>query len=321
MKESSSPDNSKKKQHAYLVSSAVNIILPPLKLVAGIYGHSSALIADAVNSISDVVANTVVYVFLRLSSKPRDRDHSYGHGKYETIASLFISMMMLVAGILIVAQGVATFYNYFHSGVLPDQPGIFALIIALFTMVVKEITYRYTKSMAQQTHSDALMAQAYDHRYDVFAALAVVLGVLGARMIGGRGLLLEPLAAIIVAFFIIRAGILLAHPSLLKLTDATVPEEIIEDIKKIILQVPDVEDPHNFRTRMIGSNTMAIELDIRLDGHLSLYEAHDKTIDIEEAIRERYGDDTHIIIHMEPKLPYTHCSRRNSGYRSTPPLP
>lgn len=303
-------DNSKKKQHAYLVSSAVNLILPPLKLTAGICGHSSALIADAINSISDVIANTVVYIFLRISSKPRDREHSYGHGKYETIASLFISLMMIVAGILIFIQGIGTLHDFIQNRVLPDKPSAMALIMALFTVVVKEITYRYTYRMANETRSEALLAQAYDHRYDIFAALAVFFGVIGARTIGGTGRLLEPLAAMIVAAFIIRAGIQLARPSLLKLTDATVPEEVIEELKTLILSIPDVEDPHNFRTRMIGSDTMAIELDIRMNGDCSLYEAHDKTIEIEKAIRDRFGEDTHIIIHTEPKHPYLHPSTR-----------
>lgn len=307
--EISSQENAKRKQHAYLVSSSVNVLMPPIKLVAGIYGHSSALIADAINSISDVVANTVVYIFLKVSSKPRDDQHSYGHGKYETLASLFIAMMMILAGILIIAQGISTFFKFFNAGILPEEPALIALVISLLTMVVKEFTYRYTKSMAIKTRSEALMAQAYDHRYDVFAALAVVLGVLGARTIGGKGLLLEPLAAMVVAFFIIRAGIELARPSLMKLTDATIPNETIEEIKAMILEIPGIEDPHNFRTRMIGSDTMAIELDIRLEGTLSLYEAHDKTIDVEEAIRKRYGSDTHIIVHMEPKLPYQHKPR------------
>lgn len=315
----SSEENSKKKQHAYLVSSSVNILMPPIKLIAGIYGHSSALIADAINSLSDVVANTVVYIFLKVSSRPRDEHHSYGHGKYETVASFFISMMMILAGLLIIAQGVSTFIKFFNSGELPEEPALVALIISLFTMLVKEIIYRYTKSMAIKTHSDALMAQAYDHRYDVFAALAVVLGVLGARTIGGIGLLLEPLAAMIVAFFIIRAGVELAQPSLMKLTDATIPDETIEEIKAMILEIPGIEDPHNFRTRMIGSDTMAIELDIRLNGQLSLYEAHDKTIEVEDAIRSRYGSDTHIIVHMEPTLPYLHQSTRSRSDQEPTP--
>lgn len=300
------PTNDQKKQRAYLLSSSVNLILPPLKLIAGIIGHSTALIADAINSFGDIASNIVVYLFLRLSSRPRDKDHAYGHGKYETVATLFIGVMMCIAGILIVVNSASVIERYFTRKELPTPSEWIALVVAGFTLVLKAIAYFYTHKQGIETKSEALMAQAQDHRNDVFSALAVALGVTISRLWGGVWSLAEPIAAIIVAGFIIYFGIGICIPALRKLTEAAIPDETIEDIKNLILGVDGVSDPHNIRTRMIGSSTFAIDLDIRVDGNMPLYQAHELTMQCEHLIREKYGEETHINIHVEPAKPFTH---------------
>ena len=300
------PSNELRKQKAYLLSSSVNIILPPLKLVTGIVGHSSALIADAINSIGDIASNVVVYLFLRISAMPRDKVHTYGHGKFETVATLFIGVMMIIAGVMIVINSGSVIETYFSKGNLPVRPSWIALIVAAFTLIIKGIAYLYTRKEGLATKSEALMAQAQDHRNDVFSALAVAVGVTISRLAGGIWALAEPIAAIIVAGFIIYFGVNICIPALAKLTEAALPDETIEEIKEIVLQVKGVSDPHNIRTRMVGSSNFAIDMDIRVDGNMPLFEAHELTMACEHLIRQKYGEETHINIHVEPSQPFTH---------------
>lgn len=297
---------SRKKLKAYMVSFWVNLVLPPLKLIVGTMGNSMALIADGINSLSDILSNIVVYIFLRISGKPRDKDHHYGHGKYETVVAFALAAMMIVAAALIIGESIMTFIDCFTKGILPNEPSWAVVVVALVAMIMKEWAYHYTMRKAKETQSEALRAEALDHRSDVFSAGAVLVGAAGSILIGSWGRLLEPLAACIVAILIIRMALEIWHPSLAKLTDGSLSEEIEDEILKIASSVEGVNNPHNLRTRMLGSDVMGIEMDIRVDGNLTLFEAHDYSIIVERKLRERFGEDPHIIIHEEPNLPYIH---------------
>lgn len=299
--------NDRAKKRAYAFSSMVNFLLPPIKLFAGITGHSAALIADAINSLLDICANIITYIFLHISAKPKEDDeHIYGHGKYEIVGSLLIALSMLVTGVLIVFGSCRTFYDYFREGVLPKSPELIALWVAITTVVLKLLTYFYTEQKAKETRSDALHAQAMDHISDVFSASAVVIGVIGARLIPGEGTLFEPLAAIIVGGLIIRSGIGVYRPAILKLTDSTVDPETVEEIRSVVETVPGATSPHHIMARMIGSETLSIELDIRANGLLTLYEAHDIASETEQVLLDHFGARTHVVVHMEPSHPYRH---------------
>lgn len=299
--------NDREKRRAYALSSLVNLLLPPVKLYAGITGHSAALIADAINSILDVVANVITYIFLHISAKPSEADeHIYGHGKYEIVASLLIALSMMITGAIIILRSLRTFYDYFAHGTLPVEPEVVALWVALGTVVAKVITYYYTERESRKTHSDALHAQAMDHISDVWSASAVVAGLLGARFIPGEGVLLEPIAAMIVGGLIVRSGLGLYRPALFKLTDVTVDKETLDEIRRVVSTVPGVTSPHHIMARMTGSETLSIELDVRADGLLTLYEAHDIASEAEHVLREHFGARTHVIVHMEPAHPYRH---------------
>lgn len=298
--------NHQKKLKAYMASFWVNLILPPLKLVVGTLGNSMALIADGINSLADILSNIVVYIFLKISGKPRDKGHHYGHGKYETVAAFSLAAVMIIAASVIIARSVMSFIDYFTKGILPNEPDWAVVVVAFVAVAMKEWVYRYTMRKANETKSEALKAEALDHRSDVFSAGAVLLGATGSILIGDWARLLEPLAAFIVAILIIRMALEIWRPSLAKLTEGSLSEEIEEEILQIAGSVEGVDNPHNLRTRMLGSDVMAIEMDIRVDGHLTLFEAHDFSITVERKLRERFGEDTHIIIHQEPKLPYVH---------------
>lgn len=173
-------------------------------------------------------------------------------------------------------------------------------------MGLKEWAYRYTLKKAKETRSEVLHAEAMDHRSDVFTSLAVLIGAGSSILFGGVAQLMEPIAAIVVAGFVMRMGIEVTLPSLAKLTEASLPKETEEEILEIAKSVEGITDPHNLRTRMTGSDSIAIELDVRVNGYTSLYDAHDLTILVEEKLIERFGEETHIIIHIEPTLPYVH---------------
>lgn len=299
--------NDREKRRAYALSSLVNFLLPPVKLYAGLTGHSSALIADAVNSILDVVANVVTYIFLHISAKPSEADeHIYGHGKYEIVASLFIALSMIITGAIIIFRSLRTFFAFFVRGELPVEPEVVALWVALLTVAMKVGTYFYTERMSRKTRSDALHAQAMDHISDVWSASAVVIGLLGARFLPGVGTLLEPLAAMVVGGLIVRSGARLYRPALYKLTDVTVDPETLDEIRAVVSAVPGVSSPHHIMARMTGSETLSIELDIRADGMLTLYEAHDIANETEHTLRDHFGARTHVIVHIEPSHPYRH---------------
>lgn len=304
--ETTAQTNHKDKVKAYHASLWVNSILPPLKLVVGFLGNSAALIADGINSLTDIISNVIVYALLKVSGKPRDEDHDYGHGKYETVASFSLGAAMIIAGILIVVDAGSTIGKYFSDGTLPQKPAYIVLAVAIFAMVLKEWAYHYTIKKAKETQSEVLHAEALDHRSDVFTSLAVLIGAGSSVLFGGVAQLMEPIAAIVVAGFVIRMGIEVTIPSMAKLTEASLSKETEEEILNIARSVEGINDPHNLRTRMTGSDTIAIEMDVRVNGHSSLYEAHDLTILVEEKLKERFGDATHIIIHIEPTLPYVH---------------
>ncbi|MDO5036578.1 MAG: cation diffusion facilitator family transporter [Porphyromonas sp.] len=289
-----------RKLRASKVNVITNLILPPLKLTVGILGNSSALIADAINSIGDVITYATMHLFLKISGKPKDRDHKYGHGMYEVIATFALAAMMVVVAALIMAKSAKTLYLYFSEEVLPEIPSWSVVGVAIFTIVVKVALYYYTRREAQATKSDGLMAQAMDHKSDTFTASAVVIGAGGAILIGGMGALLEPIAAFIVALAIIRMGVSLLYPSFQKLTDSSLPEQDEEKVKSLALSVPGVHDPHNLKTRMLGSDRAAFELDICVNEDLSVRDGHQLADQVEQAIRSEFGENAHVIVHVEP---------------------
>lgn len=203
-------------------------------------------------------------------------------------------------------DGISTIATYFTDGELPEIPSWIVLAVAAFAMGLKEWVYHYTMKKAKETRSEVLRAEALDHRSDVFTSLAVLIGAGCAIAFGGVARLMEPVAAIVVAGFVMRMGAIVTIPALNKLTEASLPQDTEEEILQIAESVEGIQLPHNLRTRMTGSDTIAIEMDVRVDGNIPLYEAHDLTIRVEELLRERFGEETHIIIHIEPMTPFVH---------------
>ena len=288
-------------QKVTLVGSAGNIALMIFKFIAGILGHSSAMIADAVHSLSDFVTDIIVLVFVSVSAKPQDRSHDYGHGKFETIATFFIGLALIAAAVGIIVSGVMALIDW-AGGAKLKAPGQLALWAALLSIVVKEVLYQYTAYKGKRLNSQAVVANAWHHRSDALSSIAAAIGIGGAILLGDRWTVLDPIASIVVGLFLVKVAVGLLRTSIGELTEGSLPQETEQEIEDIITSVSEISKPHNLRTRRIG-NRIAIEAHIRMDGNMPLRDVHNITSQVEQRLKERFGEETHITLHMEPVKP------------------
>lgn len=281
-----------------LMGSTVNVVLLIFKFVAGILGGSAAMIADAIHSLSDFLTDIVVVAFVRISSKPEDEDHDYGHGRYETLATSIIGLALLCVGFYIFYNGCHKIMD-FIKGYSLEQPGTVALIAALVSIALKEWTFRFTAKVGKEVNSQAVIANAWHHRSDALSSIGTAIGIGGAILLGSKWAVLDPLAAVIVSLFIVRTALSLIRTSSGDLLEKSLPADIEKKIVDIVEGEPEVSGVHHLCTRRIGSN-IAMEMHIRMPGELSLNECHRRTTDIEKKLRENFGEKTHINIHVEP---------------------
>lgn len=281
-----------------LMGSVVNVVLLVFKFVAGILGGSAAMIADAVHSLSDFLTDIVVIVFVRISSKPQDDDHDYGHGKYETLATSLIGIALLCVGFYIFYNGCNQIWHVIKGGTI-EQPGIVALVAALVSIALKEWTFRFTASVGKKVNSPAVIANAWHHRSDALSSIGTAIGIGGAILLGSRWAVLDPIAAVVVSFFIVRTAIGLVRSASGDLLEKSLPADVEREIVDIVEEEPEVSGVHNLCTRRIGSN-IAIEMHLRMPGELSLNECHSRATDIERKLRRHFGEQTHINLHVEP---------------------
>lgn len=281
-----------------LAGSVVNLLMVGLKAVAGVAGHSAAMVSDAVHSLSDFITDIVVLVFVRVSARPQDEGHDYGHGKFETLATLLIGLALAGAAVGIVVSGATKLARWLQGEDLPS-PGRIALWAALVSIIVKELLFQYTRFKGRKLNSPALEANAWHHRSDALSSIGAAIGIGGAIVLGERWTVLDPMASIVVGAMLVKVAWDLLGPSFGELTDSSLPADTEREMIGIINAVEGVEDPHNLRTRRIG-NHVAAEVHIRLDGRLTLEEAHEKASEVESRFKDRFGKESHIIIHMEP---------------------
>ena len=290
-----------REQEIYRVTlwgSVCNALLVAFKFVAGIWGNSSAMVADAVHSLSDFLTDILVIVFVRISAKPQDKDHHYGHGKYETVASFIIALGLAVVAIGIIVNGAKKLAAWLNGTEL-EAPGQIALWAALLSIVLKEILFQYTIRRGKAIESQALVANAWHHRSDAISSIGAALGIGGALLLGNRWTVLDPIAGIVVGGLLIKTTVDLMRGNMSDLTEGSLPEETEQEILEIIRSTADVFDPHNLRTRRIG-NGIAIEVHVRMKGDTPLQQAHEKASSIEQQLREHFGKHTYVNIHMEP---------------------
>lgn len=276
----------------------VNIVLFAFKLVAGLVGRSGAMVADAVHSASDFATDIVVLAFVRISTKPRDDDHKWGHGKYETLASLIIGVALFAVGVEILIDCAEKITAFANGEVLP-RPGVIAIIAAAISIVAKELLYQWSARVGRKTVSPSVVANAWHHRSDALSSVGALIGIGLAYFLGEKWRIADPIAAIVVAAIIIKVSIDLCRTALAELLEKSLPREVEEEILSIITSVPNVYKPHNLRTRRIGAD-IAIEVHIRVDGAMTVHASHEISREIERALRERYGERTAVAIHIEP---------------------
>ena len=281
-----------------LVGGAVNVLLLLFKFVAGIVGHSAAMVADAVHSLSDFVTDIIVLVFVRLSAMPKDKTHDYGHGKYETLAMTIIGLALLGVAVGIVYSGVVKIIAWANGEEL-TAPGLLALWAALLSIVLKEGVYRYSMRKAHQLQSQALEANAWHHRSDALSSIGTAAGIGGAILLGQRWTVLDPIASVVVGIFIVKVAVDLLRDGIGDLMEQSLPDDVEQEILSLVASLTGIQNPHNLRTRRIG-NHYAIELHIGMDGDISLRQAHDKASEVEHLLKEHYGKLTHVAVHVEP---------------------
>ncbi len=281
-----------------LAGSIVNVVLLVFKFAAGILGHSAAMIADAIHSLSDFLTDIIVIVFVRLSSKPADHDHDYGHGKYETLATSVIGLALAVVAVLIGWDGIEKIADALQGNRL-ESPGIIALWAALLSIVLKEWIFRATRKVADEVKSKALEANAWHHRSDALSSVGTAIGIGGAVMLGDGWAILDPIAAIVVCVLIIVTAFRIIRQASGELLEESLPKETEDRIEQIVYQDTLVSDIHKLHTRRIG-NIIAIEMHLRMPAGITLAESHVHATAIEQSLKTEFGKGTHIMLHIEP---------------------
>lgn len=292
-------DRTKEITAVTLVGAVVNLVLTALKCVVGVLAHSSAMLADGIHSLSDLLSDAVVLVFVKISGKDRDSDHEYGHGKFETFATLIISLMLLVVAAELMASGVGKIAAI-TRGESVAVPGMAAVWAALVSIVSKELLYRYTARVGRRIDSPVMIANAWHHRSDALSSIGSLAGVAGAIFLGSKFVILDPLAGCVISVFILVMAVKMAVPAVQQLLDVALPKEVEARMSEIVLSVPGVRGLHELKTRHAGPG-MVMEAHLVMDSNISLREAHDISKEVEAALKKEYGDKLQISLHLEPE--------------------
>ena len=291
-------DREKEIRKITVTGAVVNIILTAFKIIAGILGRSAAMVADGIHSLSDLLSDIVVLVFTHISSKGKDRNHSFGHGKFETLATLIVSLILTVVGASLMADGIRDIIGVMN-GEMIHVPGIIALWAAVISIVAKELLYQATIRTAKKVNSPVVIANAWHHRSDALSSIGALIGIGGAIILGDRWTILDPIASCCISIAIIIVAVKMALPSLAELLETSLPEEIEKEIIETASKVDGVDDIHELQTRRNGISFI-IDAHVVVNPDMSVVQAHDIATDVENALRARYGQETQISIHIEP---------------------
>ena len=278
-----------------------NLILSAAKIVAGVVGRSSAMVADGIHSLSDFVTDFIVIIFIKISAKNEDSDHPYGHGKFETFATMLISFALFIVAIGIFYSGSVKIYEVLNGRTI-ERPTYLALIMAAVSIVVKEGLYWYTIIIGRKIENPAVIANGWHHRSDAFSSIGTLIGISGAMFLGERWRILDPITSVIVGIFIIGVAYKLARPSIQELLEMSLPQEIKQNIEQKIQATPGVITFHHLRTRKNG-NAFIIDMHIKVDARSSIVEAHDIATHVENNLKAAFGKHTQVNVHIEPYQP------------------
>ena len=294
-------DREKKAARVTWVGFFTNLILSAAKIVAGVVGRSSAMVADGIHSLSDFVTDFIVIIFIKISAKNEDSDHPYGHGKFETFATMLISFALFIVAIGIFYSGSVKIYEVLNGRTI-ERPTYLALVMAAVSIVVKEGLYWYTIIIGRKIENPAVIANGWHHRSDAFSSIGTLIGISGAMFLGERWRILDPITSVIVGIFIIGVAYKLARPSIQELLEMSLPQEIERNIEQKIRETPGVITFHHLRTRKNG-NTFIIDMHIKVDARSSIVEAHDIATHVENNLKAAFGKHTQVNVHIEPYQP------------------
>ena len=276
----------------------VNAALGALKIAAGILGRSGAMVADGFHSLSDFFSDIIVIVFIGISRRRANDNYQYGHGKYETFATMLLSMFLIVAGVAFFVDGVKKIWDSFHGAEIP-RPGMIALVMGVASILAKEWLFHVTRRVGERYNMVSVIANAWHHRSDSLSSLATIIGIAGAMFLGSQWRILDPLAAIVVAVFIIIVAVKLGLPAVRELLEVSLPEETRLEVGRIIHATPGVKAYHHLRTRRVG-NEIALDFHIKVDPDITVDVAHAIANLLENHLKEKFGPDTLVNIHIEP---------------------
>ncbi|WP_428064821.1 cation diffusion facilitator family transporter [Candidatus Avelusimicrobium facis] len=285
-------------QKVTLQGLVINLVLTLVKFLAGVWGHSAAMVADAVHSLSDTATDLVVLASVKLSAKPADSGHTYGHGRFETLAAAVIALALAGVGAKILIGAIHTIVGVAQGKTLP-APGAIALWAAVLSIVIKEWLYRYTLRTARALDSQSLLANAWHHRSDALSSIGTLAGIGGAFFLGAQWTLLDPLAAVVVSLFIFDAAWHILKNVWREFSDASLGEQTVHQISRLCQEVPGVCSPHDIKTRRIGPH-VSIELHLYVQDDTPFVQVHHMTEQAEQKLRHHFGPGTFIIIHPEP---------------------
>lgn len=292
---------SQREKEIYKVTAAgsvVNLLLTILKFIGGIVGRSSAMIADAVHSLSDLLTDAIIFIFVKTAAKPSDRTHEYGHGKFETFATFLVGLILMLAGLGILVDGIRECVECI-KGHPQASPTWIALAVAFISIISKEALYHVTLHVGKKWDSEVVVANAWHHRTDSISSIATLIGIAGAMFLGERWRILDPLAATLVSFFIMKVAIDTIRPSVQELLERSLDQPVEDKIKKIAESVNGVHHINDLRTRRIGQN-IAIEFDALMNGDITLKQADAIATEIETRLKKEFGSKTHIGIRIMP---------------------
>lgn len=282
------------------ISLVSNIVLTILKIAVGTIFHSPVLLADGYHNAGDVVASAAALTSMRISKRPADEDHPYGHGKAEVISSAIVALILGVAALYIAYESIQAFFSP------PEKASMIAFITAVISLIVKQVLYLYTIRIGKAMNSKGLIATAYDHLADVYASLAAVIGI-GLAMVGSHYQILllsygDPIAGLIVTVLVFRLAYEMGKEALDTLMEKSVEPEMLTEFRALILTVPEVKRIDRLRARELGHYKL-IDLRIGVDGRLTIQEGHDIIRKIKQTIMDAHPDVDEVLIHLNPWYP------------------
>lgn len=271
----------------------VNSILAFFKFISGIISNSSSMISDAIHTLSDVVTTFIVIIGIKLSNKKSDKEHRYGHERIEPVASIILAGILFITGISIFISSIENIYNNNYI----ELSSNLALIAALISIIVKEWMYHYTRKYAIKINSSSMLADAWHHRSDALSSIGALIGIIGSYL--GYPIL-EVFACIIISFLIIKTAVEIFIDSVNKLIDKSCDDELLNNMKKVILSEESVIKIDDIKTRLFG-NKIYVDLEIAVDGNITLIEAHKIADSVHDLVEENFSNVKHCMVHVNPR--------------------